>query len=110
MKKSATDSQNPTAKNKNILLMTLVMWVVESLYLASPIDLVPDLIPVLGQVDDVISLLLVIGLTFLAIQRMRRKPSSDQEGGAPNTPLAQATVIDTSIVEEPLIVSPTLED
>ncbi len=109
MKNSGTDAQNPASKNKNILLMTAVMWILESLYLASPIDLIPDLIPILGQVDDVISLLVVIGLTFFAFQRMRHKRTID-DPNAPDVLPAQATVIDTSVVEEPLIVSPTLEE
>jgi uncharacterized membrane protein YkvA (DUF1232 family) len=109
MKNSGTDAQNSPPKNKNILLMTAVMWILETLYLASPIDLIPDLIPILGQLDDALSLLVVVGLTVFAVQRMRRKHTSD-DPDAPDVLPARATVIDASVVEEPLTVSPTLED
>lgn len=40
------------------------------LYLAMPLDLVPDFIPVLGQVDDVVVVLVAIGLLmrFVPVQ------------------------------------------
>ncbi len=38
-----------------------------ALYLANPIDLVPDFIPVLGQVDDVAVAALLLGLAWRAV-------------------------------------------
>ncbi|HEU5433022.1 MAG TPA: DUF1232 domain-containing protein, partial [Thermomicrobiales bacterium] len=45
-----------------------VRWllVLLALYVASPIDLIPDFIPILGQADD----LVVIAIVLAAIRRM----------------------------------------
>lgn len=71
-------------------------------YLLSPIDLIPDFVPVLGQVDDVIivSLLVAIARYFVPAQVMREhrlrfgppRPEPpgagvDDVGSAPEIPL-----------------------
>jgi uncharacterized membrane protein YkvA (DUF1232 family) len=48
-----------------------LLTVLACLYLLSPIDLIPDFIPVIGQTDD----LVVIGLVF----RMLQKYSTDED-------------------------------
>jgi uncharacterized membrane protein YkvA (DUF1232 family) len=56
-------------------------------YLVSPVDLVPDFIPVLGQLDD---LVIVRGLVWLAMRSIPREVVTDctekacrQESGLP---------------------------
>ncbi|MBN2800571.1 MAG: DUF1232 domain-containing protein [Deltaproteobacteria bacterium] len=39
-------------ERKQWLFRTAVLWLLDSLYTVSPIDLIPDAIPVLGQMDD----------------------------------------------------------
>src|SRR5882724_156389 len=41
------------------------------LYLASPIDLIPDFIPVLGQLDDIVVLAVGVGLLARLVPRAR---------------------------------------
>ncbi len=40
-------------------------------YLALPLDLIPDFVPVIGQLDDGLIIMLAIGLLILAIPRHR---------------------------------------
>jgi uncharacterized membrane protein YkvA (DUF1232 family) len=42
------------------------------LYGASPVDLVPDLLPLLGWADDGAVALLLVGLAFLSLARRRK--------------------------------------
>jgi hypothetical protein len=60
--------------------MRWIYWILILLYLLSPYDLIPDLIPGWGWMDD---LLLVGGVCwyFLVYQRRRRGPDRPREGG-----------------------------
>ncbi|MCK9519195.1 MAG: DUF1232 domain-containing protein [Dehalococcoidia bacterium] len=53
-------------------------------YLALPLDLIPDFIPVIGQLDDMLVVMLAISLLVLAIPREQfdaalRRAESEQE-------------------------------
>ncbi|HEY8640560.1 MAG TPA: DUF1232 domain-containing protein [Solirubrobacterales bacterium] len=56
-----------TPRRHRLLLLALVA------YLASPIDLIPDFIPVLGQIDDAIAVVLVLRI----VQRGRLDGPTD---------------------------------
>ena len=56
-------------------------WMVQALYTASPIDLIPDIIPVLGLIDDFFGLLLVIGFTAVIVYRARRQDTGPNPQG-----------------------------
>lgn len=47
-------------------------------YLATPIDLVPDFVPVLGQLDDIIVLVIGIGLLLRVVPRQRLLDAVDR--------------------------------
>jgi uncharacterized membrane protein YkvA (DUF1232 family) len=64
VRRLATDPSTP--RRHRLLLLALVA------YLASPIDLIPDFIPVLGQLDDAIAVVLVLRI----VQRGQRNPES----------------------------------
>ena len=55
-------------RDRRVPLMARLIIPLLVLYLASPIDLVPDFIPVLGQLDDV----LVVMLALWAFTRLAR--------------------------------------
>jgi uncharacterized membrane protein YkvA (DUF1232 family) len=58
MKRLATDPA--TSRRQRLMLLAL------ALYLASPIDLIPDFIPVAGQLDDAIIVALALGAILRA--------------------------------------------
>lgn len=45
------------------------------LYGVSPIDLIPDVIPILGWLDDAVAVPLLIGLGLLHLMRKERQPA-----------------------------------
>ncbi|YAF94391.1 MAG: YkvA family protein [Nodularia sp. CChRGM 3473] len=64
------------------------LWVILGtlVYLLSPIDIIPDVFPVVGQIDDVVILsLLVSELSGLAIASWKaRKGTNDSEDASPS--------------------------
>jgi len=63
-----------------------------AVYLASPIDLVPDFIPVLGQLDDLLVVMLGAGLLLRSVPRhiieehIRVYEQRNEEGAVPSAP------------------------
>ena len=55
---------------KNIFLKILILFVV--LYILSPIDLIPDFIPVIGILDE----LMIIVLPYLVIKKIKKKDNN----------------------------------
>lgn len=55
------------------------------IYLALPIDLIPDFIPVVGQLDDVLLVVLAIALLLLLVPGDRFDAALDIAAGQPTT-------------------------
>ena len=66
------------ATKKGIVLSTMAAWFTEAAYAVSPIDLIPDLIPVLGLVDDFIGLCIVLAFTGYAFYRWQRLSAEEK--------------------------------
>lgn len=56
-------------KDKDTPIIAKIMAGITVAYALSPIDLIPDFIPILGYVDDVILLPVMIGLTIKLIPK-----------------------------------------
>lgn len=56
-------------KNRDTPIVTKLFVCVTIVYALSPIDLIPDFIPVLGYLDDVIILPLLVSLTVKLIPK-----------------------------------------
>jgi len=68
-------------------------------YVLSPVDLIPDIIPVLGQMDDLAVILLMIYL-WVSWMRTDQSAPSGQAGTAPGPkPQGDGPVIDIKPVE-----------
>lgn len=70
------------------------------LYLLSPIDLLPDMIPIVGQIDDVLILtLLVSEVSQLLIERVKIAKSKSSETVADQTTSREPVEVDAVHVE-----------
>lgn len=65
-------------ESAELLVATALTWVVSLVYLVLPVDLVPDFIPLLGQVDDLLALLAAVGLSLHTWHQLRAVPVVDQ--------------------------------
>lgn len=71
------------SKDKEMPLLPKIIVVIIIVYALSPIDLIPDFVPVLGYIDDIIILPALIGLAIKFIprdimERAREKVSDEK--------------------------------
>jgi uncharacterized membrane protein YkvA (DUF1232 family) len=60
-------------KKSALLLTTIGAWFTSTAYTVSPIDLIPDIIPVLGQLDDAFGIIMVLLFTVYSFWRWKRE-------------------------------------
>ena len=60
-------------KKSALLLTTIGAWFTSAAYTVSPIDLIPDIIPVLGQLDDAFGIIMVLLFTVYSFWRWKRE-------------------------------------
>lgn len=78
------------------------VWVILGtlLYLISPIDISPDILPILGQVDDVALIVLMVSAASQWFnQRLVPDPQSDAPTDVQSKPDPDVQTIDVSAVE-----------
>jgi uncharacterized membrane protein YkvA (DUF1232 family) len=56
-----------------LLLTTVAAWFGTAAYTVSPIDLIPDILPVLGQLDDLFGIFVVGLFTVYAVWRHKTR-------------------------------------
>ena len=82
---------------RNLIRNSQYRWVIivgTLLYLISPIDLLPDVIPIIGQIDDgIIVTLLVAELSGLLLDRVKAQKNKDVVA---NTTVASAETVDVN--------------
>ena len=54
-----------TLQKTTLLISALATWCAQAIYTVSPIDLIPDIIPILGLVDDMFGFFLCLWLYFV---------------------------------------------
>ena len=57
---------------KRLVTANVVLWVMQALYTASPIDLIPDLSPILGWADDGLGFVAVTLFTIWTVVLLRK--------------------------------------
>lgn len=66
-------------------------WLAEAIYLAWPVDLLPDFVPVFGFADDLVSLLAGVGVTALTLWRSSPSLTDSASGKVlPYEPLSKS--------------------
>ncbi len=75
-------------KSKDTPLIAKILGVITIAYALSPIDLIPDFIPVLGYLDDLIILPVLVALTIRCIpkdtfERYRKEAEGMWQNGKP---------------------------
>jgi len=58
-------------KKSALLLTTVAAWFTSAAYTVSPIDLIPDIVPILGQLDDIFGIFVVGLFTIYAVWRWK---------------------------------------
>lgn len=60
------------------LLLTVLAWVAQVLYFISPIDLVPDILPVVGWADDILAFVVTLCVTGVGAYKLwQKRPQLD---------------------------------
>lgn len=60
-------AQDPRSPDSPHIRRVLAAWLVQLLYTLSPVDIVPDVVPVLGWMDDASLLLVVLAFTAWSV-------------------------------------------
>lgn len=64
------------------------------LYLLSPLDFIPDIIPVLGVSDDLIVLLVTLAIKFLDYKNNQDKNTAQTPKGFKNTKILDGEIVE----------------
>ena len=71
-----------TLQKTTLLISALATWCAQALYTVSPIDLIPDIIPILGLADDAFGFVLVLCFTGYTVYRLTKLPKTRDDGPA----------------------------
>lgn len=71
-------------RRKLLIISNIFMWLLDGAYTVSPIDLVPDVIPLLGFADDLLGFVIAVAFTIYTVRTLRQK---GVKGLMPNTAL-----------------------
>jgi uncharacterized membrane protein YkvA (DUF1232 family) len=59
-------------EKKRPLLLSVMAWAAAAIYAVSPVDLIPDVLPLIGWADDAVTLCLAAMVTLYAARRRAR--------------------------------------
>jgi uncharacterized membrane protein YkvA (DUF1232 family) len=71
---SADAALNVASRRRKMMVIgNILVWLIDGVYTVSPIDLVPDVIPLLGFADDLLGFLIAIAFTIYTVRTLRQK-------------------------------------
>jgi len=80
-------ARNLANRKKVLIAGNIVMWVLQGLYTVSPIDLIPDILPLVGWVDDLFGLMVTVAFTVYTLSVLYKHGARallpDRSGQAP---------------------------
>jgi uncharacterized membrane protein YkvA (DUF1232 family) len=69
---------HPAKGNAGWLVVLAAYWALQALYVLSPVDLIPDFVPVFGFADDLVGLLAGLGISAWTVHRQLARPALPQ--------------------------------
>ena len=101
MEKSAVAplARNLANRKKVLIAGNIVMWVLQGLYTVSPIDLIPDILPLVGWVDDLFGLMVTVAFTVYTLSVLYKHGAKALLPDRSTQQPAQKTTIDLAPVE-----------
>lgn len=92
-----------TVQKTTLLISALASWCAQAIYTVSPIDLIPDIIPILGLADDLIGFLLVLSFTAYTVYRISTKPRPHKDTDSVSRSAGTSQATNATLLEyEPL--------
>ena len=67
------DDRNHQNRRKALVAANILVWLFQGAYTVSPIDLIPDVVPLIGFADDFFGLILAIVFTVYTVSVIRRR-------------------------------------
>ena len=89
-----------------LAISTMAAWFTQAAYAVSPIDLIPDFIPILGMVDDIFGFVLLAMFTAYAVYRWRKLSAENAHTIQYATPTDDAHTLPYATSTELIVAEP----
>ena len=92
-------------RRKMLVVSNLFMWLFSGAYVVSPVDLITDLVPLLGWTDDLLTIAIAIGFTIYTVRTLRSQGlRAFVPGAQPVADLERPQITTSKVDDTPTIV------